>query len=591
VTLRLKHIRFHSVPNFDLGGGCDPFFVIKGPPPAAPVLYDYRAALKVEGAKVEGFHARGLKFADLPLPDGDSLLASKGCLLTGDFKLCFYDEDAVQDEAMFHCSLHTSFIDRNTKRLVLTKTELDKAIKDKKCEHFNQDFRIELWFTEPVDMEPGFSGERDGHLVSVPLGRMTPPPPAEGNDAFALGADDEDEDEDDEDTDDEGDGKSAADASAPAAFTHKTQGSRQAGAVDVLRGLVSKKKLRYKQDGFDLDLSYITPRIIAMGFPSEGAEAVYRNPMEQVQKFFRQKHHERVRVYNLCSERKYEHAKLDNNVCDIPFHDHNAPAFPLMMEFCRDAHRWLSAHPENAIAVHCKAGKGRTGTLISAYLAFEGHCRTADEALRYFGAKRTRNGAGVTIPSQRRYVQYFDDFLSRYRSGGVLPANMPAQPPDAVALRLTRIVMHTIPNFDIGGGCDPYFIVRGPPPVEEKLYDYRAALKKIGQKVPSCHEKGRLAVELLVPGAGTVWRPGPCDLTDGLIVCDDFKIQFFDADLAGGDDKMFNCSLHTGFINPETLHVTLTKLECDKANKDKKCKHFNKEFKVEFFFARATIEE
>lgn len=58
-----------------------------------------------------------------------------------------------------------------------------------------------------------------------------------------------------------------------------------AGGVELFRAarrLVSLKKKRFTLDGFDLDLSYVTDNIIAMGFPSDGAEGVYRNPKDEV---------------------------------------------------------------------------------------------------------------------------------------------------------------------------------------------------------------------------------------------------------------------------------------------------------------------
>ena len=53
----------------------------------------------------------------------------------------------------------------------------------------------------------------------------------------------------------------------------------------VARSLVSGKKRRFQEDGYDLDLTYITPKLIAMGFPSTGVEGQYRNPEDQVRQF------------------------------------------------------------------------------------------------------------------------------------------------------------------------------------------------------------------------------------------------------------------------------------------------------------------
>jgi hypothetical protein len=67
----------------------------------------------------------------------------------------------------------------------------------------------------------------------------------------------------------------------------------------IVRGLVSKKKKRFTEDGFDLDLTYITPRIIAMGFPSSGVEGIYRNPLPEVQRFFNKRHSNHHKVKNI----------------------------------------------------------------------------------------------------------------------------------------------------------------------------------------------------------------------------------------------------------------------------------------------------
>ena len=183
----------------------------------------------------------------------------------------------------------------------------------------------------------------------------------------------------------------------------------------VLRGAVSKEKRRYQVNGFDLDLSYITDRIIAMGFPSESVEAAYRNPYKETYRFLESFHKDHYKVYNLCSERGYEPSKFHDRVAKYPFDDHNAPPFTMIEDFCKDVESWLAADPRNIAAIHCKAGKGRTGLMICAYLLWTRDFETASEALSFYAAARTFNKKGVTIPSQVRYVHYLDEWLRKGR--------------------------------------------------------------------------------------------------------------------------------------------------------------------------------
>lgn len=91
--------------------------------------------------------------------------------------------------------------------------------------------------------------------------------------------------------------------------------------INYIRTLVSGNKRRFIDRKFDLDLSYITPRIIAMAFPGSGLETIYRNNIDDVANFLHQRHNSDYLVINL-SGKKYDKTKFKGNVniTQLKFH-------------------------------------------------------------------------------------------------------------------------------------------------------------------------------------------------------------------------------------------------------------------------------
>ena len=183
--------------------------------------------------------------------------------------------------------------------------------------------------------------------------------------------------------------------------------------ANIIKRLVSKKKRRVQTEFFDLDMSYITQRVIGMGFPSTGCETFYRNSLQDIKRYL-DKYHQEYKIYNLCIEKNriYQKTNFNNKKVGLfPFNDHAPCPIKLILDFCVDICLYLSSNPKGVAAIHCKAGKGRTGVMIVCYLVFSGLCQSAEEALIHYAKQRTLNYRGVTIPSQIRYVKYFESFL------------------------------------------------------------------------------------------------------------------------------------------------------------------------------------
>ena len=97
-------------------------------------------------------------------------------------------------------------------------------------------------------------------------------------------------------------------------------------------------------------------------------------------------------------------ACLTQCVCKVGFPDHHAPPLNLLCEIVQQITRWLDADPGNVAVVHCRAGKGRTGTVISCCLLYMGLSDDVHFAMETFASRRSRQKTGVTNPSQIRCV-------------------------------------------------------------------------------------------------------------------------------------------------------------------------------------------
>lgn len=181
--------------------------------------------------------------------------------------------------------------------------------------------------------------------------------------------------------------------------------------MDYLRTKVSGNKRRFVEGHFNLDLSYITPRVVAMAIPGEGIRKMYRNSIDDVKNLLEAKHKNRYFLINISGKR-YDYSLFENKVAEYDWIDHQAPKLHTLFLICKKMYEHLNENENNVVIVNCKAGKGRTGTIICCFMLFVGLFNSVEKAFDYYSAKRFKSGEGVSQPSQRRYVYFFYETLT-----------------------------------------------------------------------------------------------------------------------------------------------------------------------------------
>uniref|UniRef100_A0A3B3S696 Tensin 3 n=1 Tax=Paramormyrops kingsleyae TaxID=1676925 RepID=A0A3B3S696_9TELE len=200
--------------------------------------------------------------------------------------------------------------------------------------------------------------------------------------------------------------------------------------------------------GGELDLTYITERIIAVSFPHTCTEESYLRNLQDVLRMLRSKHGDNYLVINL-SEKRYELSKMNPKTMDTGWPDLHAPPLDKMCTICKAMETWLNANPQHVVVIHCRGGKGRIGVIISSYVHFTNISASADQALDRFAMRRYHDDkvSALMTPSQKRYVWILNSLLT-----GCMKMN-------TSLVFLHHVVLHGIPNFDIGGVCQPYLKV------------------------------------------------------------------------------------------------------------------------------------
>lgn len=166
--------------------------------------------------------------------------------------------------------------------------------------------------------------------------------------------------------------------------------------------------------------------VVTSGPSSIWPKKAYRNPLDQLVAFLDRKHGQDWSIFEFRAEGTgYPDSEVYHRISHWPFPDHHPPPFAIVPNIMAAMRNWIQRLDEEedrspekknkrVAVVHCKAGKGRSGTVTCSYLISE-EGWSKEDALERFTSRRMRPGfgSGVSIPSQLRWIDYVDRWTNK----------------------------------------------------------------------------------------------------------------------------------------------------------------------------------
>ncbi|KAK0641350.1 hypothetical protein B0T16DRAFT_380060 [Cercophora newfieldiana] len=229
--------------------------------------------------------------------------------------------------------------------------------------------------------------------------------------------------------------------------------------ASLLRQIVAGPRAKHEETG--LDLCYVTSKIIATSGPSQTyPQRAYRNPLDRLVSFLDAKHGDGWAIWEFRAEGTgYPDEAVYNRIRHYPWPDHHPPPFRIVPMIMASMRNWLAGGEldgsgaktaeggaagdeagesdtgkgavgakeegnNRVVVVHCKAGKGRSGSMACSFLISERGWKPEDALARFTGRRmRPGFGSGVSIPSQLRWISYVD----RWTRGGKTYVDRPVE--------------------------------------------------------------------------------------------------------------------------------------------------------------------